>query len=129
MVSLKDMFKKHRQDFEHSCSQLLFCHQICSYYLLEKLDLFLIKRWYKIVTEQLLWLKMTLLSKKASYEIEKHSRLRQNIWYFVKIKRSWKLTIWFCYFWKKIVFCFFWVCFGDSFFAQVGLKNGNFWRF
>ena len=38
-TSPKDMFKKHRQDCEHSYSQLLFCH-ICFYHLLEKLDVF-----------------------------------------------------------------------------------------
>ena len=38
------MFKKHRQDCEHSNSQLLFCHQICFYHLLEKLDVFLNKK-------------------------------------------------------------------------------------
>ena len=42
--------QKHRQDFEHSYSHLLFFYQICFYYLLEKLDIFKIKRWYKIVT-------------------------------------------------------------------------------
>ena len=35
-----DMFKKHRQGCEHLYSQLLFCHQICFYHLLEKLDMF-----------------------------------------------------------------------------------------
>ena len=35
---------KHRQDCEHFCSQLLFSHQICFYYLLEKLDIFLNKK-------------------------------------------------------------------------------------
>ena len=35
------MLKKHRQDCEHSYSQLHFCHEIC--FLLEKLDTFLNK--------------------------------------------------------------------------------------
>ena len=34
------MFKKHKQDCEHSYSELLFCHQICFYHLLETLDIF-----------------------------------------------------------------------------------------
>ena len=51
---------------------------------------------------QLLWLEMALFSYKASYKIEKHSKLSQ--WYFDKIKSFWKLMIWFCYFCKKKFF-------------------------
>ena len=39
-----DMFKKHRQDCEHFYSQLPFCHQICFYHVLEKLDIFFKKK-------------------------------------------------------------------------------------
>ena len=53
---------------------------------------------------QVLLLEITLFSEKASHKIEK--QFRQKIWYFVKIKRFWKLMIWLCYFWKKKVFCF-----------------------
>ena len=61
-----------------------------------------------VFLQQLLRLEMTLFSKKALHNMEKHSQLSQNIWYFVKIKRFWKLRIWFCYFCKKNCFLF-WV--------------------
>ena len=77
---------------------------------------------------QLLWLEMALFSKKTLQKIEKHNSAKT--WYFVNIKRFWKLRIWFCYFWKKI---FFVVCVaahawlhGDPNSAQVGPKYSNF---
>ena len=53
-VTYQDMFKKHMQDCEYCNFQLLFCHQIYFYYLLELLDIFLYKKIYKIVAVKIL---------------------------------------------------------------------------
>ena len=63
--------------------------------------------------------KWHFLAKKASHEIEKHSQLSKNIWYFIA-KRFWKLIIWFCYLWKKKLFFVVGMAHGDPIFAQVG---------
>ena len=47
----KAMFKKQAELWTFY-SQLLFCHQICFYYLLEKIDIFLSK---KMIIKLLLW--------------------------------------------------------------------------
>ena len=45
--------------------------------------------------------KKSTRSSHSCYGWKWHLTLWQNIWYFVKIKKFWKLVIRFCYFWKK----------------------------
>ena len=54
-------------------------------------------------TWQLFQVEMFLFGNKISHKIENHSKLSQKLWYFGKIKSSWKLISFFC-FQKKLNF-------------------------